>query len=131
MKLTEYAEALTSGLDHGRTHGSDLPWRAAQMEYAHRERMLNERAALTATGWDALLTAIVGPAASSHDANRKEQTHPRENPRMPPGNRPNAAITSHLLHRLAYGQCNSGQSPTGPAQRRPDSWCNDSGIAVQ
>ena len=69
MRLTEYAEAITSGWTKGeltRAILHDLPRRAAQMGHADRERMLNERPVLTATGWDALLAAMVEHVAQLH-----------------------------------------------------------------
>ena len=62
MKLTEYAEAIASGWTKGeltRAILHDLPRRAVEMEHADREIMLNERPAITATRWDALLAAMV------------------------------------------------------------------------
>ena len=69
MKLTEYTEAIASGWTKGeltRAILHDLPRRAARMGYADRERMLNERPVLTATGWDALLAAMVEHVAQLH-----------------------------------------------------------------
>ena len=81
MKVSEYAEAIASGWTKGeltRAILHDLPRRAAEMEHADREIMLNERPALTATRWDALLAAMVEHVARLHGHAVPEWVEDRE-----------------------------------------------------
>ena len=81
MKLTVYAEAIAAGWTKGeltRAILHDLPRRAAEMEHADRDAMLNERPALTATRWDALLAAMVEHVAQLHGHAVPEWVEDRE-----------------------------------------------------